>query len=259
MAIREQLLEISGLNIGNKLMLMGDNDLNGYLRVLNSFVEKFPACETDLKKALGQKDYVTFIKSLATVKDLLVQIHAESLVEDCLAQINKLANVNHKNLESFITHLLSALTTLSIDIQMAILKDGKFREYNRPGGIANRQRNRRTSILAVDDSAFILGMLKNIFLETRHTITCVTNGSDALKYLIDHYPDLFILDIEMPKIDGYELVKKIREGGHTAPVIFLTGNATREYVLKAVDSGVVDFITKPVEKDQVLERIDRHI
>jgi FixJ family two-component response regulator len=63
----------------------------------------------------------------------------------------------------------------------------------------------------------------------------------------------------MPRIDGYELVKKIREGGHTAPVIFLTGNATREHVIKAVKSGAVDFITKPVDKDQVLKRIARHI
>jgi FixJ family two-component response regulator len=54
-------------------------------------------------------------------------------------------------------------------------------------------------------------------------------------------------------------VKKIREGGHTAPVIFLTGNATREHVIKAVKSGAVDFITKPVDKDQVLKRIARHI
>jgi CheY-like chemotaxis protein len=148
---------------------------------------------------------------------------------------------------------------LSIDIQMAMLRDGNFPENNRPVVIANRTRNKRVSILAVDDSAFILGMLKNIFHETRHKITCVTNGNDALKYLNDHRPDLFILDIEMPKMDGYELVKKIREGGHTAPVVFLTGNATREYVFKAVESGAVDFITKPVDKDQVLERIARHI
>jgi CheY-like chemotaxis protein len=259
MAMREQLLEISGLNIANKLMIMGDNDLNGYVRVLNSFVEKFPACEADIKNALGDNDYLNFTKNLAAVKDLLVQIHADSLVEDCLKQINELTNVNHKKLESFTDHFLSVLTMLSIDIQMAILKNGNFRENNQPLSIANKPRNKRTSILAVDDSAFILGILRNIFQETRHTLTCVTNGNDALKFLNDHRPDLFILDIEMPKIDGYELVKRIREGGHTAPVIFLTGNATRDYVIRAVNSGAVDFITKPVDKDQVLERIAKHI
>jgi CheY-like chemotaxis protein len=259
MAIREQLLEISGLNIANKLMIMGDSDINGYVRVLNSFVEKFPSCEADIRNALGEKDYLNFTKNLATVKDLLVQIHADSLVEDCLKQINELTNVNHEKLESFITRFLSMLTMLSIDIQMAIIKNGNFRENRQPVNIVNRPQNKRGSILAVDDSAFILGMLRNIFQETRYKLTCVTNGNDALKFLNDHRSDLFILDIEMPKIDGYELVRKIREGGHTAPVIFLTGNATREYVFRAVKSGGVDFITKPVDKDQVLERIARHI
>jgi CheY-like chemotaxis protein len=259
MAIREQLLEISGLDIANKLMVMGDNDLNDYVRVLNSFVENYPACEADIKNALGEKDYIASIRNLGAVKDLLVQIHADSLVDACLKQINELANVNHKKLESFITRLLSVLSMLSIDIQMAMLRDGNSQENNQPVRVANKPKNRRASILAVDDSAFILGILKNIFHETRHILTCATNGTDALKILNDYRPDLFILDIEMPKMDGYELMNKIREGGHTAPVIFLTGNATREYVFRAVKSGAVDFITKPVDKDQVLERIAKHI
>jgi DNA-binding response OmpR family regulator len=63
----------------------------------------------------------------------------------------------------------------------------------------------------------------------------------------------------MPKLDGYDLAKKIKESGHTAPIIFLTANATKEYVIKAVNSGAVDFIVKPPNTEYVLARIAKHI
>jgi CheY-like chemotaxis protein len=258
MAIREQLLEISELNIAQNLMTMGHNEFDNYVKVLNSFVEKFPTWESDINNALGKKDFLTFSKNLAAVKDLLVQIHADGLVEDCLKQINKLANVNYEKLESFTTHFLSLLTMLSIDIQMAILKDGNFRENKPHVNIAYKPVNRKTSILAVDDSAFILGVLKTILQGVEYKLTCVTSGKDALIYIQNHSPDLFILDIEMPKIDGYELARKIKERGHTAPIIFLTANATKEYVIQAANVGAVDFIVKPVDKEQVLERVARY-
>jgi DNA-binding response OmpR family regulator len=114
-------------------------------------------------------------------------------------------------------------------------------------------------ILAVDDSAFILGILKNILIEAGYKLTCVTSSADALRYLLKNRPDLFILDIEMPQINGYELAEKIREVGQSAPIIFLTANSTKEYLIKAVSSGAVDFIVKPINKEHVLSRIAKHI
>jgi PleD family two-component response regulator len=258
MTVREQLLGISGLNIAKRLTTMGDSELNEYVNTLNSFAEEFPAQEENIKNALGEKDYLSFSKNLAVVKDLLVDIHADTLADDCLTQINELTSVNHEKLEAYMTKFLSVLTMLSIDIQMAMLNDGNVRKDKRPANYVNKPGAEKRSILAVDDSAFILGILKNI-LQVGYKFSCVISGDDALRYLQNHRPDLFILDIEMPKLDGYELVKKIRENGHTAPVIFLTGNGTKEYVIRAVKAGAVDFITKPVDKDQVLARIAKHI
>jgi CheY-like chemotaxis protein len=258
MAMREQLLEIPELNIAQILLTMGHNEFDEYVKVLNSFVEKFPTWETDIKNALGEKDYLNFIKNLANVKDLLEQIHADGLVEDCMKQLKWLTNVNYEKLETFATHFLSVLTMLSIDIQMAILKEGNSQKYKPPVNVAYKPVNRKTSILAVDDSAFILGVLKTILQGDEYKLTCVTSGKEALIYIQNHNPDLFILDIEMPKIDGYELARKIKERGHAAPIIFLTANATKEYVIQAANVGAVDFIVKPVDKEQVLERIARH-
>ena len=94
---------------------------------------------------------------------------------------------------------------------------------------------------------------------TPFKITCVNSGEAALHYLETHQPDLFILDIEMPEMNGYELAEKIRERGQKAPIIFLTGNFSVAYVKRAVEAGAADFITKPINKNHVLNRIKKHI
>jgi CheY-like chemotaxis protein len=258
MTVKEQLLEISELNIAERLTQMDDYEINEYIRALNSFVSEFPVQEVNVKNALGEKDYLSLSKNLVVIKDMLVQIHADTLADDCLKQINGLY-IKHEKTEAFLTYFLSALTMFSIDIQMAILKEGNIRINKQLSKITDTSKTRNRSILAVDDSAFILGILKNILQDTGYKLTCVTSGNDALKFLQNHYPDMFILDIEMPKIDGYELAKKIKEKGHKAPIIFLTANATKEYVIQAVDVGAVDFIVKPVDKEHVLARIAKYI
>ncbi len=115
------------------------------------------------------------------------------------------------------------------------------------------------SILAVDDTEFFLRTLKSILQGTHYKLTCTTSGSKALKFLQKTHPNLFILDIDMPDMNGYELAQKIRASGQTAPIIFLTGNPTRESVEKALRLGATDFIAKPICRAQVLARITKFI
>jgi CheY-like chemotaxis protein len=259
MTVREKLLEITGLNIANKLMVMGDNELNGYVQVLTSFVEKFPAHELSIRNALENKDYPSLSENLAVIKDMLVQIHANTLANDCLKQINGTADARHDKIEASTTFFMSMLTMLSIDIQMAIFKEEHGGESRQPIKIEYGSEAGEKSILAVDDNAFFLEMLSNILFDSKYKLTCVISSRDALKFLANHDPDLFILDIEMPQLNGYELAKKIREYGHLAPIIYMTANATKEYLLKAVQSGAADFIAKPPHKEYVLARIAKYI
>jgi CheY-like chemotaxis protein len=80
-----------------------------------------------------------------------------------------------------------------------------------------------------------------------------------MKYLEKHHPDLFLLDIEMPEMNGYELAARIRKNGEKAKIVFLTGNAKKENVMKAVEAGAADFIVKPVSKEGVLAKITMYI
>jgi CheY-like chemotaxis protein len=259
MTIKKQLLDIAELNIANRFVKMGDSDFIEYIQTLNSFIEEFPTQEAGVNDALREKNYSSLSKKLSEIHDMLVEIHADAMAEDCMKQINGLGNTKHEKIEAYLTYFLSILTMLSIDIQMAILKDEDVQKNEPSVKSKGKSVTEKRNILAVDDSAFILGILKNILPPTEYKLTCVTSGGDALKFLQTNRPELFILDIEMPRMDGYELAQKIREAGQTAPIIFLTGNSTKEYVIKAVKAGGVDFIVKPVDKEHVLARIAKHL
>ena len=110
-------------------------------------------------------------------------------------------------------------------------------------------------ILAVDDADIVLHVLNAFLRGSPYKLTSAASGETALNFLQKYRPDLFILDIEMPDMDGYELAQKIRANGHTAPIIFLTGNSTEESIIKALQVGAADFIAKPISKAKLLERI----
>ncbi|MDR2590897.1 MAG: response regulator [Oscillospiraceae bacterium] len=115
------------------------------------------------------------------------------------------------------------------------------------------------SVLAVDDTSFFLATIKSFLSDSGYRVTCINGGRQALNFLKNNTPDLFILDIEMPEMDGFELAENIRSMGITKPIIFLTGNSKTDAVQRAIKVGANDFIIKPVNKAQLLERIGRYL
>jgi len=262
MTIRERLFEITELDVSQILALMRESQLYEYIHTLISFVENFPALEASLKGSLEAKDYISYSKTLADIRDMLNGIYAYELAEECQKQINALVAVKHEKVQASMTYLLSLLAMLSIDIQVVIYMDENDEDNEHPDWTAEsaaEQESGKMSILAVDDNAFSLDTLKTSLECNEYKFIGVTSGAAALKYLQNHNPDLYILDIEMPEIDGYELAYRIRELGKTAPILFLTGNATREYVLKALKAGGSDFIVKPVTQKLILEKVEKFI
>lgn len=119
-----------------------------------------------------------------------------------------------------------------------------------------RQEKAKRKILAVDDFPDILRRLKT-GLKDNFDVVGVTNHMMALKYLTTNTPDLIILDVEMPDMDGYTLLGIIRklEGYKNTPVIFLTSNATPDLVKTAFEQGGNDYLKKPVDLNLLTERI----
>jgi len=254
--IIQRLLEITDLKIAEKIEQMGDDEFNNYMQTLNTFTENFPAQEEEINEALRTKNNDAFIKQMSDVQDILEKMYADEMAQDCAKQINAIGSTSPEKIEAYMRYFLSTLSMLSIDIQMAGQKKDALTALP-AADVKNEKLDAK--ILAVDDTAFFLTILKKILQDTRYRLTCVASGRDALKYLEKHQPDIFLLDIEMPGMDGYELAARIKESGQKAPIIFLTGNAKKEYLAKAVKAGAVDFIIKPVNKDVLLNKIRKYL
>ncbi|MGE0084724.1 MAG: response regulator [Desulfococcaceae bacterium] len=123
---------------------------------------------------------------------------------------------------------------------------------------------REARILAVDDTAVNLHLLKTLLSVQGYTVQSAPSGKYALKYLMDKscdLPDLILLDIRMPEPDGYEVCKVLKNDDRTRdiPIIFISAlNETMDKV-RAFSLGGVDYITKPFQTDEVLSRIRTHL
>jgi PleD family two-component response regulator len=116
------------------------------------------------------------------------------------------------------------------------------------------------TVLAVDDRPEILSFLSTA-LRGRYRVLGAPGGKIALEILARQKPTLFFLDIEMPEMDGFELAGKIRADSEHAntPIIFLTGNASNEYITKGINLGVNDFIIKPSNHVNLLVKARVHL
>ena len=114
-------------------------------------------------------------------------------------------------------------------------------------------------ILVIDDDAANLRMASHILSEEQMRVSCLKSGEAAIKFLQGNRPDLILLDIHMPGMDGFETIAAIKESTATAdiPVIFLTANDDSNAETRGLEAGAMDFIKKPFVPEVLLLRI-RH-
>ena len=113
---------------------------------------------------------------------------------------------------------------------------------------------RGTRILVVDDDVQILDMLKCTLEDEGYEVDVAADGNSALTLLTKYKPDLLLLDIRMPDLDGYEVLKLIREKSEI-PVIMLTGIREPHSVHQSLDLGADDYVPKPFYTRELLARV----
>jgi len=119
----------------------------------------------------------------------------------------------------------------------------------------------RATILVVDDIPENIDILREL-LKNKYKIKAAVNGETALKIVTgQNPPDLILLDIMMPHMDGYEVCQTIKEDRTTKdiPIIFVTANTETEEEVKGFEVGAVDYITKPIKALTVLSRVETHL
>jgi len=116
-------------------------------------------------------------------------------------------------------------------------------------------------ILIVDDTVESLQLLKHILTDAGYTVRLAQDGAMGLYSVLRRQPDLMLLDIKMPDIDGYEVCRRIKANPVTSgiPIIFLSSLHEKSSLLKGFELGASDYINKPYLAEEVLARVQTHI
>lgn len=116
-------------------------------------------------------------------------------------------------------------------------------------------------ILAVDDTAASLKLLTDILKEEGYEVRSAISGELALHAAVRNPPELVLLDIRMPEMDGYEVCRQLKSYTETrdVPVIFVSAVSETEEKVQGFEAGAVDFVTKPYQRNELLARVRTHL
>jgi DNA-binding response OmpR family regulator len=116
----------------------------------------------------------------------------------------------------------------------------------------------RPFVLIAEDDEDILELVAVLLEEQGYEIARASDGQEALGLISARRPDLAVLDVRMPKLDGFEVSRRIRESGDTRelPVILLTALVRDEDVELGFDAGATDYLKKPFSPDELVSRIE---
>jgi DNA-binding response OmpR family regulator/DNA-binding CsgD family transcriptional regulator len=119
----------------------------------------------------------------------------------------------------------------------------------------------RDIVLVVDDSPDTLGMLNETLETAGFTVLIAQAGQVALDLVDRITPDIVLMDALMPGLDGFETCRRMKQkpGLATVPIVFMTGLTETEHVIRGLEAGGIDYVTKPVSPDEVVARIGVHL
>jgi DNA-binding response OmpR family regulator len=116
-------------------------------------------------------------------------------------------------------------------------------------------------IVVVDDNPRNIQVLANLLAENNYEPAVFLDGQDALDFIIRERPDLILLDIMMPEMDGYEVCRILKKRSDTKgiPIIFITAKTETNDIVKGFEVGAVDYVTKPFNNLELLARVKTHV
>jgi chemosensory pili system protein ChpA (sensor histidine kinase/response regulator) len=118
--------------------------------------------------------------------------------------------------------------------------------------------DKRTFALVVDDSITVRRVTQRLLERNGMRVMTAKDGVDALSILQEHIPDVILLDIEMPRMDGYELATQVRADARLTdiPIVMITSRVGEKHRARAIEIGVNDYLGKPYQENQLLDAIE---
>jgi chemosensory pili system protein ChpA (sensor histidine kinase/response regulator) len=118
-----------------------------------------------------------------------------------------------------------------------------------------------TLVMVVDDSLTVRRVTQRLLERNGFEVMLAKDGVDALRQLQDQVPDIMLVDIEMPRMDGYDLTRNVRSSAATraVPIIMITSRTAEKHRSMAYEIGVNEYLGKPYQEDELLGLIRRYM
>jgi CheY-like chemotaxis protein len=175
-----------------------------------------------------------------------------------------IAHLNSKNFRKGLRCLLEALRLNPNDVVLGSQVNAltiRLAEIEDQAEKTNEKKQRQLTILVVDDSATVRKLISGKLEKSGHTVIAAVDGIDALGKLEDFVPDLVLLDINMPRMDGYQTCKQIRVNQATkdVPVVMISGKDGFFDKVRGRMSGTTGYITKPFGPETLMRTVEAYV
>ena len=111
-----------------------------------------------------------------------------------------------------------------------------------------------TTVLTVDDDPRILRLVKSCLEPAGYQVRAASNGAEAVQFVMEHHPDLLLLDVMMPKLDGFSVCEQVRSFSDM-PIIVVTGAGAEDDTVRGFDLGADDYLMKPFSPRELVARV----
>ena len=142
-----------------------------------------------------------------------------------------------------------------LDMGSLVRADWRLRP---PAPTVRERSDRRTFALVVDDSITVRRVTQRLLERNGMRVMTAKDGVDALSLMQEHVPDIILLDIEMPRMDGYEVAAQVRSDPRLkdVPIVMITSRVGEKHRARAIELGVNDYLGKPYQENQLLDAIE---
>ncbi len=145
-----------------------------------------------------------------------------------------------------------------IILDMGALVRSEWRGRNEESNMIERGEDRRALVLVVDDSITVRRVTQRLLERNGMRVIAAKDGVDAWEVMQEHVPDIILLDVEMPRMDGYELASHVRGDARLkhVPIIMITSRVGEKHRSRAIEVGVNDYLGKPYQDNQLLDAME---
>ncbi|MBF0103149.1 MAG: response regulator, partial [Desulfobacterales bacterium] len=250
---------LQGIDIVSGLKHIGGNR-SLYIDILKEFLTEYRDVSQHIQAAIDKQEWTTAERLVHTLKGVSGNIGAQDLflrtqqVESMIKQADKNAS------EPLLHQLTQEMSRVISSLEEWFAKERQAPEKPIVMNAIAKHQEEKSTLLIVDDTPINIKMLVDMF-KADYRILVATNGKSAIELAQTQKPDLILLDIIMPEMDGYEVCQTLHNDPLTSPIpiIFMTSMSETEDNGKGMELGGVDYVQKPFIPSIVKARVKNHL